>query len=406
MARAARRGWSPARFIKTITLAIAGLALAWLIVTVSAPRALPMHIATRVGLDNRYPALLFRLAGQELLANRGRLSPETYALLMEAAGKEPLAADPYMFFGLRALESGDIAGAERLLAEARARNPRLHLARLALIGIYLRLNRVPQATSEIASMVRILPRSSGLLVPELARLALGPETRGALVEALGADPLMGQVLSHLIQEGTDPALVLQLAARQPRSQNGQFAPWQTALINAYVNRGDAARGHALWREFLGAAPSGELVYDAGFRGRPGGDPFNWRLVSDSAGAAEMTQGALEVTFYGRNAGTPAAQLLVLKPGNYRLRFRVEGSANAKGSRLQWQVKCHPGEAALLTLPLENVTYTPRAVDGQFTVPAGGCSAQMLQLMGLPGEFPETQTVRISEFAVEPAGARP
>lgn len=380
------------------------LALGWLVLTTSGARAFPPHLGIAERLDPDRPERLYREAGREFVANRGRLSSETYDRLAAAARRDPLAADPFTFFGMRALTAGDMRRAEQLLIEARRRNPRGRITRLALLGLYLQTDRVADASAEIAVMVRLIPRSSDLLIPELARLAAAPQTGAAVVEAIGADPLMAHVLDRLVQNGADPDLVLRLAARQqPRPDQGE--QWQARLLHSMVERGQIDRARAVWRRFARVENvSAPLIYDAEFRGQRGLVPFNWDLMASAVGSAERVSGpALEATFFGRQSGILARQLLTLSPGRYRLSMVAEGSANGQGSQLVWSLTCQPGGSALLELPVTDVSYAPKTLSGEFTVPAGGCPGQWLQLSGIAAEFPTTQSARISGLTLQRAG---
>ena len=106
-----------------------------------------------------------------------------------------------------------------------------------------------------------------------------------------------------------------------------------------------ARALRLWREFAGlpAGPDHKAVHDGRFQGLPGAAPFNWSINSGSAGVAERIPApALQVEFYGRETIELARQLMVLRPGRYRLEFRAEGNAKGDDSRLAWRIFCQGG----------------------------------------------------------------
>jgi hypothetical protein len=147
------------------------------------------------------------------------------------------------------------------------------------------------------------------------------------------------------------------------------------------------------------------LYDSQFRGLPGPPPFNWNLVTSNAGVAErIDMPGLQIEYYGRIDTEFASQLLLLSPGRYRLAFRAQGDAKGEGSRLSWSVACVGKSAPLLQIPIAAITYSPRVLAGEFTVPAGGCPGQWLRLKGAAGEFTDPQSVTISALQIKKAGA--
>ena len=398
MARRRREAFSLPQLAKLTVLVLMAAGAAWLSVRTNLPRAVPQAGWISPG----DPKLLFRKAAQELIEQKGTLTEERYDELAAAARRDPIAADPFMYFGMRALAANDMAGGERLLVEARHRNPRNRLSRLALMSLYLRTGRIREGGIELAAFARLVPGSGRVLVPELTRLAGDPTAREAVVAAVGDQPVMEDVLTGLVRSGAEPDLVLRLAARQPRRADGTFAPWQGLLLTRLVDNGEVGRAAALWSRFVGAERRG-LVYDPEFRGQPGPPPFNWDLAASDVGAAERARGGgLDVEYFGRRAGPLARQLLVLRPGRYRMQFPAEGSGAAQGSRIVLQVTCRGGGAPLLNAPLQGLALTPRTIAHEFTVPAG-CDAQWLSFAGQPGEFPNTQRARIGVIALQPVG---
>ena len=106
----------------------------------------------------------------------------------------------------------------------------------------------------------------------------------------------------------------------------------------------------------------------------------------SLGLAERQgSGRLHVVYYGQDNGVLAAQLLVLKPGRYRLRMQVSGDP---AGMLSWTVSCARNGPQLAKMPLA------ASVDGTFIVP-GDCAAQRLELAGSAPELSRTVDVTIT-----------
>ena len=387
------------RLISIAIVVLAGLGVAWLSLSANLKRSFPN--STWIADDR--PARVFSEAGQTLIQNEGRLDDETFARLSAAVQRQPLASEPLFFYGMRALEGEDLEKAERLLLEARARDPRNSYARLALMALYLRTGRVREGSAELAVLARLEPRGNQLLVPQLIRLTNSPEAREALVEAVGDQPIMADVLTKLATDGGDPDTLMSLARRQPARGDGSFAEWQRLLLARLVEGGEERRAYDLWRRFVGGDQN-ELIYDADFRGRPGAPPFNWELSVNDVGAAERRRdGGLEVEFFGRKSGPLARQLLMLRPGRYRLAFDVEGSANGQGSRIELSIACRSG-ATLATLPFRDVSTTRRRAELDFTVP-GGCEGQWLTIGGVAAEFPAIQRLTIPRLSLTAGGGQ-
>ena len=83
----------------------------------------------------------------------------------------------------------------------------------------------------------------------------------------------------------------------------------------------------------------------------------------------------------------ASQLLLLKPGAYRIAMQITGDLRNAGS-LSWTITCANSKTQLTALRLAAVTR------GAFAVPAG-CPAQRLELIGSAPELPQTVDLTIS-----------
>ncbi|MDT9599700.1 tetratricopeptide repeat protein [Sphingosinicella rhizophila] len=406
--RARLQGLSAGRAGKTLLLVIGAIFMAWLVFKTSAVdgllRARP-NAAARVAPDDPRPVM--EVAMQEFRRRNGTLSRVKSTRAINAISGAPLAEEPFLLAGLIARVNGDAARGERLLAEARRRNPRSRTARLVLLDGYLQSNQVAAASAEIRVLNALVPQVATVLVPELARMVRNPRTRPAMMRVLEGDAIMRQsVLEQLASSGADPDLILRIAQTDRASGSARAAPWQGLLIQKLIDKGDVRRAHRLWQSFIGARETQDAksVYDGSFKGLPGAAPFNWKLTQGTAGVAEPARsGGLEVAFYGRLPTELASQMLMLRPGRYRLQFRVEGSAKGEGSRLVWVVACHKAKSPLLELPLKNISYATRRIVADFNVPASGCPAQWLRLSGINGEFATAQNVTIGEVEIRKAG---
>jgi hypothetical protein len=389
--------------------AAASLLLGWWVVKTSAVDALVARApAAAAAAAPDHPEVRLALAAGGLDLGAGTIEPRQQHEAAAALARAPLADEPFLLAGLSALSAGRGAEGEALLEEARRRNPRLRPARLFLLDRYLREGKVDEAGVELAALRRLIPGVADALAPQLAYLVRDERSGAGLIRVLNRDPHVQQaVLSQLAANGADPDLILRIAGAGRMAPTREGLPWQNALLQALIARGNMVRAVRLWRTFAGlpAGPDDKGVHDGRFQGLPGAAPFNWSLTSGSAGVAERIPApALQVEFFGRETVDLAQQMMALRPGRYRLQFRVEGNAKGDDSRLVWRVLCHGGDSDLLDVVLRDVTAAPRTLGGEFTVPAN-CPAQTLRLTGIAGEFPGTQLAAITDVQIVPAGSR-
>lgn len=381
--------------VVVLLLAAGAAFLAWAVVRTAAAnefaRKYPL-LVQRVA--PAHPKVVFSLARLEFATSRGQLSSQTLDRLKEASRAAPVAEEPLLYIGMAAAFQ-DRARASELFKEVARREPRSRLARLFLLDDHLRAARVPEATIEIAALMRLIPQTNKVLLPELAKFARDPRTAGALQRTLEADPELKQaLLSHLASTGKDVDLVFRLAGAEAGSGR-KPAGWQLALLKKLAADGDVRRAHALWQR-LDPTASGTLIYDPGFTGRAAPAPFGWVFSSGSGGVAEPASGGkLEIQYYGRENADLAKQLLVLDPGSYQLSMRVAGKSNDNTSGISWSVVCHDNERELGVLKVRELSFTEKPLSLSFVVPSSGCRAQSLILAGLSKEFPATESLTIS-----------
>ena len=394
-----------------LLLGIAGAAsifAGWVVVKTSAADALiddHPALAARVAPDD--PRIPLEMAMTEFTMRGGAVQPATKKKVRAALNKAPLEEEPFILAAVDALVRNDSAHAQRLLEEARRRDPRSRITRLLLLDRFLRNGRIVEATEEMTALSGLFPQANNVLVGELARLAQNRETTTALEKALQQNPSFRDfLLSHLASNNADPDLILRLARNVPAPPGTSAAPaWQGQLVTSLAERGETDRAYQMWRTFSAPkAPERKAgIYDGKFQGFAGSGPFNWQFPASPAGVAERNSAnALQVDYYGRADAELASQLIMLPPGSYRLTVRAEGDAEGEGSKLSWAVDCHRSKARVADLVLKKLTYAPRAVSVNFTVPGTGCAAQWLRLVGTAGEFPKPQNATISAVDIQPA----
>ncbi len=393
--------------LKVALLAAGAIFIGWLCVRAATLEALSRAnpiIAAKLAPDD--PRVAIGFANLEFRARQGVMSPTATKAAVDALQRAPLAPDPFFFAGLEKLVRGDHSAALPLVSEARRRNPRSRMARLIYLDQVLRAGRVRETTTEIAVISRLIPETSRVLVPELAKYARDPRTAPALIQALRPDPPLREgVLEHLASTGTDPAIVMRLAASAPAAPATRGTPvWQSRMLGSLIDKGEVGRARTLWSSLAGVEPSAlrEGVYDGAFRGAPGPAPFNWRFEQSSAGVAEPTKApALQVEYYGRADAELASQLLQLGPGRHLLSLTASGDVPASGGSVAWTLTCLRSKTPIATLPIKGIASAPKRLTLAFTVPAN-CPAQWLRLNGTSAEFPAAHSVTLADLQIRKA----
>lgn len=321
----------------------------------------------------------------------------TLQALAAVLRQDPLAAEPLLVEGTKALSAGQFGRAEALLVEARRRDPRLPAARYLLADLYLRQGRTADGLREIGALIRRLPKAAAPLTPALAAFARQPGAAGQVREIIDGNPqLRNNVLATLAADPGNTALVLSLAG--DTESEGEEA-WRPVLLASLLQSGEYRRAYRLWARFSGVRPDVKPgLFNSRFRFSRALPPFNWTLTSGAAGVAEPApDGGLRVLFYGRENAVLASQVLLLTPGTYRLRYELR-SAPADGAPLGWAVHCLPGDKVLAAQTSIDDGALP------FAVPAS-CRAQELQLRGSVAEFPASVDLTIDKLGLTREGAR-
>ena len=339
-----------------------------------------------------------------LAAARGGTVPDQARVDMHRVARlSPLRADPFVVEATIAATAGDGAKAEQLFIEAAARDPRSVLAQYSLADRALRTNRLDDALSHLAILVRLVPNAAAGLAPPLALYARQPGAAPALRRFLARSPDMAlPLLNQLASDPTQADRAITLAKGLPAFIDKS---WQANLVKVLVDYGEAAHAQSAWREMNGIAPYKGL-YNPQFRTDAAPPPFNWSPGEGNAALVEPAPGGgLKLLYYGRENAQITSQLMVLAPGRYRLAMRVAmGSLGASSptiadpaAALKWRVICGDGGTSLGELPLGP---RPGQASLVFAVPAS-CRSVWLALAGTATGFGEPVSLTIIQLAVNP-----
>jgi hypothetical protein len=307
-----------------------------------------------------------------------------FLMMNDAAGKAPLAPEPFLVRGVQMQLAGTAPLAIDAFAAAARRDPRSLPAHYFLADALFRAGDTRRGLREIGILARLAPGGVASLAPYVATYAKDRRTWPQLRELFRSEPALEETtLTALAGDAANADTVLALA----KEQGGPTAPWLPSLVNGLVGAQQYEKAHQIWARVSGVRGLG--LYDGNFVAGGAPAPFNWTLTSATVGLAErIPRGGLHVIFYGREDGVLARQLLVLSPGAYHMSMAVAGS-RADAHPLTWSLRCDGLQTPISAIPLDIAGSKSWA----FSVPAG-CPAQWLELSGV-----STDVARQSEVTV-------
>lgn len=347
------------------------------------------------------PVITYRKALSDLRASKGRALPDLLPVVDRTVHFDPLDGRPLFFHALSEILVPHAQPPIAMLEASRRKSPRLAETRLLLLDTYGRHGRAGKAMGEAKSLMLLIPGQRMLIVRLIAGLGGlqgGPE---ALERALPTSDLKGDVMLRLAQTGADRALLERLAggmrgiARDPTQRE-----WIGDLVEAVMLRPDPDGARSLWAMLYGVPPAqvGTQVADPEFDHGAGDPPFGWSLNPRAAGIVGIREGALEVYYYGRSKATFASQALMLSPGRYALSSKVTSSDAEAPSGLSWQLTCVNVRQPLVAAQLTLFGGTSGGAV-PVSIPADGCPAQTLALIGSSTDIPRNQSARIERVAI-------
>lgn len=223
-------------------------------------------------------------------------------------------------------------------------------------------------------------------LPVLLAASAQPDVARGMARLLATrPPWRGEYFGGLLATYPGPgnfATLVSAMRLDPRDPDGQNR--LTLAITRLIDSGSSALAYRLYAQALGNSVDPRLVRDGGFHRQPILPPFDWDLTESEEllaqiGTNEAGSAVLQLSNRGGRAGAFARQLLLLKPGTYRLAYVVGNVEGTVPDRPRMIVRCWGGEGA--ATPTSSVFPTApengRQVVVDFVIPAIGCAAQWL-----------------------------
>lgn len=308
-------------------------------------------------------------------------------LARDAIRRDPTLGTPFRILGFVAEASGDRARAKRLITHAELLSRRDLPTQLWLIDDAVARADMTGALRHFDVALRTSMLAPAVLFPVLNKAISEPDVVDALAGTLAARPSWrDRYLADAIDKSPELAGLVRLEAKL-RARNSPLDGAQMQQLLYRMTEGKAfAQVARLRPAVVPAAALSQPVIDPGFDVEGGLFPFVWSLFDKDGVWARRTpvsetSNALRLDFHadtGRG-GELARQLLVLKPGRYRVQWIGGHNAPDGVSQPVWSVTCaDPPTKSLMSADMI-AGQGARRGSGEFAVPASGCSGQWLML---------------------------
>ncbi|WP_208112231.1 hypothetical protein [Oharaeibacter diazotrophicus] len=241
-------------------------------------------------------------------------------------------------------------------------------------------------------LLRAQPDFAATVAPMLTALTADEAIRPRIVAALAAaPPWRDGFLAELPALAADPRLPFALLRDLARGPTPPTSSQVMSYLTVLVAREDYRLAHEAWRVFPmdGEEHPADLVFDGGFRNRPGATPFSWAFsfgggvrITTTAAPGRPGDKALALEFAGQMVEPmTVTQVTVLDPGRYRIAGSQAGTFESRRG-LRWEMICRRPGAAPLGGSDElfggGEGWSPFSFD--IEIPRENCPVQILRLV--------------------------
>lgn len=257
---------------------------------------------------------------------------------------DPISALPISLLGRSQLYAGQLQEAHKTFEIAGQMGWRDGMTQIYWLDQALLAGDVKVASERLDALLRQAPGEENR-DKFIAFVAATPEGRSAMAERLKLAPPWAQTIVTTLADVPVDQLLLRLDIMQRTGKGVWDCPATQTMTQQFIKLEMFEQAQVAWR--LNCDSSGSLVYDGGFSHLDllkSASAFDWRisnrgdadivLTSDPSGNPSL---ALEVT---APVTLPIIQqLVILKPGRYRLMWKTPNTAPAKSRALQVSLDC-------------------------------------------------------------------
>lgn len=309
-----------------------------------------------------------------------------------ALREDPLNARALRVLGQIAALEGETERAARFMRAAADRSLGESFAVYWLMQTSFEAKDSQQAVAYADVFLRKRPQFLDHAMPMLAQLAESGDERSVAVlkSALVENPpWRRRFFEGLPKHTRDARTALNLLLSLKETEAPPTLPELNAYLSALLQNKRYELAYYTWLQFLPAEELSKIGYlnNASFEAPPTGLPFDWVMRQGRGATIDIAPvpgeagslGLLIELGPGRAEFHGVTQMLLLSPGDYRLKGKLRGEA--RGPRgLQWRMTCAATGKEIGAGPMF-LGAEPRwsGFDFDFTVPDVDCRAQELRL---------------------------
>jgi hypothetical protein len=320
---------------------------------------------------------------QDVQRGPSRLA-EVERLALDALRRDPTVVSAWSTLGLVAIERRNVERAAALFSFSGRLSNRDLPTQLYQIEERVRANDIPGALRYYDIALRTNDDSYPVLFPVLVAATANDGILGPLGALLNTRPPWRRAfLEQLVAGPPDAARFVQLTGIIAGSMNEDEKSLTAQAMRQMVDRRQYQAAAGVYRLLARTPP--QLVRNGAFDRPNAYPPFDWLLQSGADLGAEQlpleggTEGRLRIYGVSGGGGLVARQLLLLPPGRYQIAALITPGDDARPAPLSWSVQCTNEQSTLLLRQELAPAARPSRPTVSFSVPAGGCAAQWLDL---------------------------
>lgn len=364
---------------------------------------------------------LAQVAGNVRLGEPIRNPDQVAAAARETMALAPLNAPAASLIGLSLAQKGDKAGALKAMTVAIRITRRDPTAQLWLgQEAILKGDNLAQILSRYDLILRTQPRVRPAMFAAMAQTLVDAKVRGAMKSYVRADNewFEGFALAAAEKPATSVGFAQTLLLQT--SELPDSVPLRSAYSSTVSQVVTARRFDLLAALFprlpgaqRGTLQSASLPQHA----QAEYSPATWWLVTEPGIGSSMTGSGADqpLELYASNGagGVAARKLLLLRPGTYQVRWRLEENSNNPGAQIRVSASCADAagdrviaERSIDARPLANSDDVGPAVTARMdvTIPTVGCPALWLDIRTQGGKNRDESRWLLSNMSIAPLRA--